>query len=67
MADLEVVMGTTAMAPADVAGLVVEAIAAQRFWVVTHDATVPRVQARNDELSSAIGLDRPKVPATDES
>ena len=54
MADLEKMMGTTAMPPSEVAELVVAAIVEQRFWVITHDATVPRVQVRNDALEDAI-------------
>lgn len=54
MSDLEAMMGTTAMPPAEVAELVVAAIVEERFWVITHDATVPRVHARNQALEGAI-------------
>jgi NAD(P)-dependent dehydrogenase (short-subunit alcohol dehydrogenase family) len=54
MSDLEAMMGTTAMPPAEVAELVVAAIVDERFWVITHDATVPRVHARNEGLEAAI-------------
>lgn len=54
MSDLESMMGTTAMPPAELAELVVAAIVEQRFWVITHDATVPRVHARNEALEAAI-------------
>lgn len=54
MSDLEAMMGTTAMAPAELAELVVAAIVDERFWVITHEATVPRVRARNEALEAAI-------------
>jgi len=52
MADLEATMGTWAMPPSEVADLVVAAIAEQRFWIFTHDATGPRVHARNAALEA---------------
>lgn len=54
MSDLEAMMGTTAMAPAAVAELIVAAIVEGTFWVTTHDATAPRVHARNAALEAAI-------------
>lgn len=54
MSDLEAMFGTTAMPPTELAGLIAAAIVGQRFWVVTHDATAPRVHARNEELEAAI-------------
>lgn len=54
MSDLEAMMGTTAMAPAEVAELVVAAIVEGTFWVTTHAATAPRVHARNAALEAAI-------------
>jgi NADP-dependent 3-hydroxy acid dehydrogenase YdfG len=57
MSDLESMMGTTAMAPSQVAELVVEAVVERRFWVLTHGATVPRVVARNDAMEDEIAAD----------
>jgi NAD(P)-dependent dehydrogenase (short-subunit alcohol dehydrogenase family) len=54
MSDLEAVMGTTALAPARVADLVVEAIAEQRLWVATHEATALRARARDAALVDAL-------------
>jgi NAD(P)-dependent dehydrogenase (short-subunit alcohol dehydrogenase family) len=54
MADLEALMATTAMPPSEVAELVAAAIVEQRFWVITHAATVPRVRARDAALEDAI-------------
>jgi hypothetical protein len=47
-------MGTTAMAPAEVAELVDAAIVDGTFWVTTHAATALRVHARNAALEAAI-------------
>jgi NAD(P)-dependent dehydrogenase (short-subunit alcohol dehydrogenase family) len=52
MADLEKLMGTVAMDPADVAADVAYAIRADQFWILTHSATQARVQQRNDGLEA---------------
>jgi hypothetical protein len=38
------------MNPADVAGQVLYAVRAGRFWVITHQVTQSRVKQRNDDL-----------------
>jgi NAD(P)-dependent dehydrogenase (short-subunit alcohol dehydrogenase family) len=53
-------MGSKAMRPADVAGLVVYAVRADQFWIVTHAATAARLRARNEDLQS---LRNPRFPA----
>lgn len=45
-------MGTSAMPPAQVAAAVVEAIRAERFWVITHDVTRARIRRRNAALEA---------------
>ncbi len=45
-------MGTVAMPPADVAADVVYAIRANRFWVLTHQATHDRMRRRNADLEA---------------
>ena len=47
---LEKFMGTKAMAPEDVAGQVVYAVQADRFWIITHQVTQARVARRNRSL-----------------
>ena len=48
---LEQLMGTKAMDPADVAGRVVYAVQADKFWIITHQVTQARVHGRNDDLA----------------
>jgi NAD(P)-dependent dehydrogenase (short-subunit alcohol dehydrogenase family) len=43
-------MATTAMPPADVAGMVAYAVRAGVFWILTHQSTLGRVHARNARL-----------------
>lgn len=50
MEQLEAFMNTKAMPPADVAGRIVYAVRANRFWILTHDATQHRVVGRNRQL-----------------
>jgi len=52
MEAIEQMMGTVAMAPADVAADVVYAVRANRFWILTHQVTLSRVHRRNDELEA---------------
>lgn len=52
MAQLEQFMKTVAMDPADVAADIVYAVRANRFWIITHDATRSRVAQRNDRLET---------------
>ena len=47
---MEQFMGTTAMAPADLAADVAYAVRAGRFWILTHQVTVGRVHDRNRRL-----------------
>ena len=43
-------MNTKAMSPADVAGQVLYAVQADKFWVITHQVTQNRVKLRNEDL-----------------
>lgn len=52
MRSIERFMNTVAMPPADVAADVVYAVRANRFWVLTHQATQERVRRRNADLES---------------
>lgn len=52
MAQIEQMMGTVAMDPADVAADVVYAVRANRFWILTHQVTHDRVRRRNDDLEA---------------
>lgn len=52
IAALEQFMGTKAMDPADVAGQVVYAIRANKFWVLTHQITLDRARRRNEDLTA---------------
>ena len=52
MAQLEQFMKTKAMDPADVAADIVYAVRADRFWIITHDATRSRLAQRNDRLEA---------------
>ena len=47
---LEKFMNTKAMNPADVAGQVIYAVQADRFWIITHQVTQARMQHRIDAL-----------------
>jgi NAD(P)-dependent dehydrogenase (short-subunit alcohol dehydrogenase family) len=50
MEQLEQFMNTKAMSPADVAGQVLYAVQADKFWVITHQVTQNRVKLRNEDL-----------------
>ena len=52
MRDIEHLMGSTAMAPADVADAVVRAVHEGRFWIITHDVTRTRLRHRNAALEA---------------
>jgi hypothetical protein len=45
-------MGTVAMPPADVAAAVVDAVRAERFWIITHAVTQARLRQRNADLEA---------------
>jgi len=47
---MEQFMATKAMSPADVAGQVVYAVQANRFWIITHQVTQSRAARRNSDL-----------------
>jgi NAD(P)-dependent dehydrogenase (short-subunit alcohol dehydrogenase family) len=47
---VEKMMGTVAMDPADVAAAVAYSVRAGRFWIITHQATLARVHRRNQDL-----------------
>jgi NAD(P)-dependent dehydrogenase (short-subunit alcohol dehydrogenase family) len=47
---LEKFMGTKAMSPSDVAGLVLYAVQADKFWIITHQVTQDRLKRRNEDL-----------------
>ncbi len=52
MGQLEELMGTVAMAPSDVAADVVDAVRANRFWIITHQVTQARLRRRNADLEA---------------
>lgn len=60
MEKIESFMGSKAMSPADVAGMVVYAVRAGRFWILSHAVTATRVRARNADLEA---LRDPRFPA----
>ena len=47
---IEAMMGTTAMDPADVAADIIYAVKANRFWIITHQVTLDRIATRNRDL-----------------
>ncbi len=47
---VEAFMGSLGMEPADLAGRVVYAVRTNRFWIITHDATIDRMKQRNQQL-----------------
>lgn len=47
---VEAFMGSTGMEPADLAGKVAYAVKTDRFWIITHDATIDRMKQRNANL-----------------
>ncbi len=53
-------MGTVAMDPLEVAVSVIDAVRAERFWIITHEVTRARVRYRNQSLE--IGRN-PRYPA----
>ena len=52
METIEGFMRTVAMDPRDVAGQVVYAVRANRFWIITHSVTRTRVAERNADLDA---------------
>jgi NAD(P)-dependent dehydrogenase (short-subunit alcohol dehydrogenase family) len=52
MTQIEQLMQTTALAPSAVAQQVVEAIRAERFWIITHQISWRRLKQRNDDLEA---------------
>lgn len=46
-------MGTVPLPPADLAGMVAYAVRANRFWLVTHQASFERIRRRNADLEAA--------------
>lgn len=52
MSTIEGFMHTVAMDPRDVAGQVVYAVRANRFWILTHSVTRTRVSERNADLDA---------------
>ena len=45
-------MSSKALSPADVAGRVVDAIRADRFWIITHEISMRRLKQRNEDLEA---------------
>jgi len=62
MDQIEQMMNTTALQPADVAGLVVEAIREGRFWIITHEITQRRLRQRNADLENGRAPSHPVMP-----
>ncbi len=52
-AEMEAFIGNAAMPAAHVAAEVAYAIRSGQFWVVTHDQSIDRIRARNDDLERA--------------
>jgi len=52
MEQIEQLMGSRAMPPADVAAAVVDAIRARRFWIVTHEISRRRIAQRSADLAA---------------
>lgn len=52
MAQIEQLMSSKALSPADVAGRVVDAIRADRFWIITHEISMRRLKQRNEDLEA---------------
>jgi NAD(P)-dependent dehydrogenase (short-subunit alcohol dehydrogenase family) len=52
MAQIEQLMSSKALRPADVAGRVVDAIRANRFWIITHEISMRRLKQRNEDLEA---------------
>lgn len=52
MNQIEQLMGSRALRPADVAAQVVDAIRAGRFWIITHEISRRRLQQRNEDLAA---------------
>jgi NAD(P)-dependent dehydrogenase (short-subunit alcohol dehydrogenase family) len=52
MGQVEQWMGTKAKPPTDVAGDVVYAVRANRFWILTHHVSMARVHGRNADLEA---------------
>ena len=52
MAQIEQLMRSKALRPADVAGRVVDAIRANRFWIITHEISMRRLKQRNEDLEA---------------
>jgi NAD(P)-dependent dehydrogenase (short-subunit alcohol dehydrogenase family) len=50
MDQIEQLMASTAMPPADVAGMVAYAVRAGVFWILPHQSTMARVHRRNERL-----------------
>lgn len=62
MEQIEQLMQTTALAPADVAGRVVDAIRGNRFWIITHEITRRRLRQRNEDLEAGRNPRHPVQP-----
>jgi hypothetical protein len=52
MAQIEQLMSSKALGPADVAARVVDAIRADRFWIITHEISMRRLKQRNEDLEA---------------
>jgi NAD(P)-dependent dehydrogenase (short-subunit alcohol dehydrogenase family) len=63
MEQIAALMGTVALPPADLAGMVVYAVRANRFWLVTHQVTQDRIRRRNADLEAGRNPSNPIAPA----
>lgn len=52
MAQIEQMMGTVAMPPAQVAAAVAYAVRADRFWIITHQVSEDRVRRRHADVEA---------------
>ncbi len=62
MAQIEQLMGTTALSPAAVADQVADAIRDGRFWIVTHEISRRRLKQRNADLEAGRNPQPPVQP-----
>lgn len=62
MAQIEQLMSSRALSPADVATRVVDAIREERFWIITHDVSWRRLKQRNADLEAGRNPQPPVQP-----
>jgi NAD(P)-dependent dehydrogenase (short-subunit alcohol dehydrogenase family) len=64
MDQIAAMMGTVALAPADLADMVVDAVRANRFWLITHEVTRERLRRRNADLEAGRNPSNPLSPGS---